>query len=649
MNCQSIVIILLWFCEHGESFQAVQTSAFFRYQNYGIVRIKPTPLPKNAFLPSRRLRRSTQSPSLPRKSSSASSALSISPMDIISGETITSSLSTLHDMWITNAAAESVSQAAPDAFGSLGHDIFVFLTASVIVVPLCKYLNISSVLGFLAVGCLIGPYGLEIFSNSESDIQLGDLGILFLLFNEGLSLSPDRIKELGRFTGLGAFQLFVSIGLFFVGVFWGGPIILNLAAQAGLPLDFPLIKPVVENPIESFVIAAAGALSSSAFVLPVLKQKDWEEQPEGISGLSILLLQDLAVAPLLVVIPLLAGSGPQSAFELTLLIFNATIGFGAVLAAGSYILRYVFDIVAATRSTETFVAAALLVAAGMGQTADYLGLSASTGAFAAGVLLAGNKYRAQIQADIKPFEGILLGIFFITAGAELDPSIVVNEWPILFAGVTSFILVKAGIIFSSGPSLGLTKGQAARVALTLAGGGEFALVLLQLAQDEGILPLKLTKVLIASVIISMSLTPLLGEIASWAGNTLETSTTSETSKDKADLFDQIDSDRSGTISLEELREVLVKLKYPYSSIAEIFAGFDTDGNGVIDREEWKEGVASGLLAEALSKDSKEALQTDATFTDDAIVILGYGETGKSILNLLQTSRKDIDGRVICKF
>jgi Kef-type K+ transport system membrane component KefB/voltage-gated potassium channel Kch len=574
------------------------------------------------------------------------SALSAIPLDL--SHDITSSISSL---WV---ATESASASRGSEFEALGHDIFVFLAASVLVVPLCKKLNLSPVLGFIATGCVIGPFGFELFSNTEGDVQLGDLGILFLLFNEGLCLSPDRIKELGRFTGLGIFQLLLSMGFLFVATFWGGPVVLQYTQEAGIPLDFNLLNPVVENPIESFVIAAAGALSSSAFVLPVLKQKNWEERPEGIAGLSILLLQDLAVAPLLVIIPLLAGAGPSTSVELGTLVAKATVGFGVVLAAGSYVLRYVFDIVAATRSTETFVAAALLVAVGMGQTADYLGLSASTGAFAAGVLLAGNKYRAQIQADIKPFEGILLGIFFMTAGAELDPSIVINEWPVLLAGISAFIFIKAAIIFASGPALGLTKGQAARVSLTLAGGGEFALVLLQLAQGLGVLPNQLAKLLTASVVISMSLTPLLGELGAFAGNVID-SVSNEvrddglTAEEEADLFDQIDTDRSGSITLDELREVLVKLKYSYASIADVFLSFDTDGDGLIDRYEWDEGIASGLLAESLNTDSKDALRTDETFTEDALVIIGYGEVGKSIFNLLQTSecKSYCQGRVVC--
>eukprot|EP00532_Pseudo-nitzschia_australis_P016073 CAMPEP_0168259838 /NCGR_PEP_ID=MMETSP0141_2-20121125/7985_1 /TAXON_ID=44445 /ORGANISM="Pseudo-nitzschia australis, Strain 10249 10 AB" /LENGTH=948 /DNA_ID=CAMNT_0008197399 /DNA_START=230 /DNA_END=3076 /DNA_ORIENTATION=+ len=548
----------------------------------------------------------------------------------------------LQELSSSSSATEVVAPPAEEA--SLGRDVFVFLVASVFVVPLCKSLKITPVLGFLLVGCVLGPYGLGVFENSEQDMVLGDFGILFLLFNEGLSLSPERIKELGRFTGLGAFQLIISGGLIFLGSILAGPIVVEYALEIGLPVNNELLKPLFDNPIESFCIASAGALSSSAFVLPFLKEKDWEERPEGIAGLSILLLQDLSVAPLLVALPLLAGgpSAPQSALDLGILVSKATVGFGAVLIAGSYFLRYVFDVVASARSTETFVAASLLVAVGMGQVADYLGLSATTGAFAAGVLLASNRYRAQIQADIKPFEGILLGIFFITAGANLDPMLVLGEWPTLTAGILIFILTKSGIIFASGPSLGLTTAESARVALVLSGGGEFAFVVFQLAQDLGILPDKIANLLIASVIISMSLTPLLGEIGAVAGNFIESKAgviraDGLTMEEEIELFDKIDIDQSGTIDMEELREALVKLDFSYPAIAEVFERFDTNSDGVISREEWKVGTESGVLSEACNRDTMDSALTssnDLSFSDDAIIICGFGEVGQELYRML---------------
>ena len=404
---------------------------------------------------------------------------------------------------------------------SLGSDVLIFLAASTFVVPLSRLAGISPVLGFLAIGCAIGPYGLQLFSDSQADVELGDFGILFLLFVEGLNLSPEKLRELGAFFRLGAFQLILSAALFFFGTLIGGPLILPTVENLGIPLDDAILRPILSSPVESFCIAAAGALSSSAFVLPVLKQKNWEASPDGIAALSILLLQDLAVAPLLVVLPLVAGTGPQDPQTLGLLAAKATFGFGAVLWACSYLLRLAFELVASARSTETFVAATLLVAVGMGRAAEELGLSATTGAFAAGVLLAGNKFRAQIQADIKPFEGILLGVFFMTAGANLDPQLVLREWPTLSVGIVAFIVTKAAVLFAAGPALGLARAEAAKVALLLAGGGEFAFVVFKLAKDLGVLPDELGKLLTASVIISMSLTPLLGEVAGWVADRIE--------------------------------------------------------------------------------------------------------------------------------
>lgn len=629
--------------DSAESFTVWSNERCYRHNNPPQHRFTPSGRPHEPFVPTCGIVRKYKT--LRRGKSQLNNAV-IPSMDTIH-EAITSfSFTAFYHSIMADAAsysspsAASVAAAADmDPQGSLGRDVFVFLIVSVIVVPLCKTLKITPVLGFLLVGCAIGPYGVKVFSNNEADLQLGDFGILFLLFNEGLSLTPERIKELGRFTGLGVFQLLISIGCLFLGSVLGGPILVKYIQEIGLPLDLKILKPIFENPVSAFCIASAGALSSSAFVLPFLKQKGWEERPEGIAGLSILLLQDLAVAPLLVVLPLLAGSGPQSAIELAVLVFKATIGFGAVLVAGSYGLRFVFDIVASSRSTETFVAAALLVALGMGQVADVLGLSASTGAFAAGVLLAGNKYRAQIQADIKPFEGILLGIFFITAGANLDPKVVVQEWPTLFAGIGVFIAVKAGIIFATGPSLGLTKGQSARVALALAGGGEFAFVLFQLAEDLGVLPTSLAKILTASVIISMSLTPFLGEIGSIAGNIIESQSGSIradglTFDEELSLFDRIDVNQSGTIDLEELRQALIGLGFSFGSIAEVFCKFDTNGDGSIDREEWRIGVESGVLAEACSLGTSYMPTADISFSDDAIVICGFGEVGQALCRML---------------
>jgi Kef-type K+ transport system membrane component KefB/Ca2+-binding EF-hand superfamily protein len=532
---------------------------------------------------------------------------------------------------------------------NLGHDILTFLLATVVTIPLSRSLNINPTLSFLLIGCLLGPYNLHLFSNNEADLELGDFGILFLLFNEGLTLSADRIKALTAFSKLGLFQIMSSMALFFFGTLIGGPFILQMV-ESFIPIDDGLLRPILSNPVQAFLISSAGALSSSAFVLPVLKSKGWASKKEGISGLSILLLQDLAVAPLLVLLPVLAGSGPQTATDFGILIIKAVFGFGGVLVAGRYMLKYIFDVVAEAKSTETFVAAAVLVVIAMGQVADILGLSASTGAFAAGVLLAGNKYRPQIQADIKPFEGILLGIFFMTAGAELDPGVVLQEWPTLIVGISAFLVTKSLVLFASGPALGLSRAEAARVALTLSGGGEFSFVLFKVAQQLGVLPDPLHKLLTASVIISMSLTPVLGDWAEKVGDIIEKIENegkpqyiweSMSREEKGLLFDECDTDKNGSIDLDELRTVLIKLNLPINTIAEVFAAFDKNGDNEISKEEWIAGCNAGLLESALSS-AADYIATGIDFKNDAIVICGFGKMGRSVYTMLREARR-IDG------
>lgn len=552
----------------------------------------------------------------------------------------------------------NIEEIRQSTINGLGHDILTFLLVTVVTLPLSRSLNVNPILSFLAAGCVLGPHGLQIFSNNEADLQLGDFGILFLLFNEGLSLSFERIDRLKQFGNLGVIQIMISMAAFFFGTLLIGPFALQYLEPV-IPLDDGLLRPILSNPVQAFCIASAGALSSSAFVLPVLKEKNWEDRQEGIAGLSILLLQDLAVAPLLVILPVLSGSGPQTAPEFGILIAKAVFGFGGVLIAGRYILSYVFELVATARSTETFVAAALLVVIGMGQIADLLGLSASTGAFAAGVLLAGNKFRPQIQADIKPFEGILLGIFFLTAGAELDPVTVLQEWPTLLTGIIAFIITKAAVLFASGPALGLNKGESARVALTLAGGGEFSFVLFTLAKELNVLPDALIKLLTASVILSMTLTPILGDIGDAAGNFLEQYEEESAIKnmnvmsteEALKLFSDTDIDDSGEISLEELRTALVKLNVPYATIAEIFALFDTNNDNVISEEEWLTGVEAGLWDKALRlavapNDIVVKSKESDSFLVDSYVICGFGNVGKSVYTLLEGTGANKDGSVV---
>lgn len=546
---------------------------------------------------------------------------------------------------------------------AVGHDLIIFLTICVVAAPLSTALNISPVLLYLAFGLVSGPHGMGILrGNEEVGFELGDFGILFLLFVEGLNLSPERLRELGSFFSLGATQLLLSVGVIFFGLFLGGPLLFQVVSNPNVPID-PLLVQLLEQPVVAFAIAAAGTLSSSAFVLPILKEKGWEDRPDGIAALSILLLQDLAVAPLLVILPLIANveggvsaagdcGGGADPIVLGILAFKATVVFGAVLALASVALRRVFQVVASSRSSQSFVAASLLVAVGMGVVSDFLGLSSTTGAFAAGVLLAESGYRAQIEADIQPFEGILLGVFFITAGSALDPHTVIDCWPTLLVGIMSFLLIKFGVIYSGGGALGLSRADAARVGLLLAGGGEFAFVIFNLAQQNNMFPESLGQLLTASVIISMALTPLLGELAEYVGNKLDVQEAVEAKEqwfggedgssiaydvgiiDESKIreaFSRFDKDGNGVITAVELQNIFTTIGetdgegrfLSLDQVKSIIRRFDDNSDGNLQYEEF----AQLWMAKRRSAMSQESLRR-------AVVVCGYNEVGQQLCSIL---------------
>ena len=549
------------------------------------------------------------------------------------------------------------------SLSAIGHDLLLFLAAAVVVDPLGKILGVTPVLLYLLLGFVAGPYGLSLFnSGTEVDSEIGDFGILFLLFVEGLNLSPERLKALGSFFSLGATQLILSLGFIFFGLFFGGPYVLPFVQDVRVPIDPNLIT-LLEKPVIAFSIASAGALSSSAFVLPILKEKGWEKGSDGIAALSILLLQDLAVAPILVILPLIAdyytggASATQDHLALVVLVAKATLGFGTVLALASVALRRIFQLVARFGSSQTFVATSLLVAVGMGIVADYLGLSSTTGAFAAGVLLAESGYRAQIEADIKPFESILLGVFFVTAGASLDPQTVVDQWPALLAGVSAFVLVKFGVVLAAGQfALGLTRADAVRVAFLLAGGGEFAFVIFKLARNLEVLPNDLAKLLTASVVISMSLTPVLGELASWSGALIQdlednakrsegdkfedydVNLTSEVRIRQA--FESFDDDGNGAISVSELRQVLTKpgtanTLLTIDEVKAIVRRFDEDNDGELQFDEFAALWTAKRRATIQKLETKRETDEVTQILINAVVVCGYGEIAQQLCAMLK--------------
>ncbi len=417
-----------------------------------------------------------------------------------------------------NAASTVPEEATRLVLGSLGMDILIFLAASVLVTTLSNALNVTPILGYLIIGAVLGPNGVDMFSNTQAGVELGDFGILFLLFSEGLEVTTNRLRKLANYLPLGMAQISLTTGCITAAL---------LLLGRYIPINHGLLN--INDPVQACILAITCSLSTSAFIFPVLKERGWEEEQSGAAATTILLLQDLLVAPLLVLLPYLVSSGPTDFTAIGFLTAKATIGFGSVIFAGSIFLRGLFRLVSQTRSSETFVALCLLVSAGMGEIAKTLGLTDTAGAFAAGVLLANTNYRAQIQADILPFKGILLGIFFMDAGSNFDLNLVMQEWPTVFIGALALIGIKALTLAAATrvprsiePNR-LPTVDAIRISILLAGGGEFAFVVLALAEKIGVVSDYLLGLLTAIVLVTMGVTPILGDLAETASESFASS------------------------------------------------------------------------------------------------------------------------------
>lgn len=422
------------------------------------------------------------------------------------------------------AGADAVSGAIAEETKSLdplGNDLLIFLCATIGIVPLFKQLNASPVLGFLTAGLVMGPAGLKLFSDLGDMQALADFGVLFLLFEQGLELTVERLKALSRFAfGMGTLQVLLTTVAFFTFPFVGGVEFLERIVRS----DPSLVE--ITRFDEAFVVGAALSLSSSAFVLKILQEKNQLSSRYGSAALGILLLQDIAVVPLLVLLPIIETSGASVSLNDQLMLVGATflkafLGLGGILLVGGTVVRALFSVVATSKSSETFVALCLLVALGTGALTDALGLSSTLGAFTAGTLLAESNYRTQIETDIKPFRGLLLGLFFLTTGASVEPTVIQQEWPTVLALLGGLVIFKAVIITLLGPLFKLSKSESVRTGLLLSGGGEFAFVVLTLADKLDVIPNQLAKILVGVVVLSMALTPTLSKVGDFMAGYIE--------------------------------------------------------------------------------------------------------------------------------
>ena len=367
------------------------------------------------------------------------------------------------------------------------HDVLVFLVAAVVVVPAFQRLRTSPVLGYLAAGILVGPHGLAIVRDSESAHTLAEFGVVFLLFMIGLELSVERLRLLGRYVfGLGALQVTIT-GCLIGGIAWT----LGATGEAAI------------------IIGGGLALSSTAFVLQLLIERGERATPFGNISFAVLLFQDLAIVPLLMLVTLLGEGEGSFIKQLGLAVVEATVALVLVVGVARLIVRPVYRIIAETRSSELFVATSLLVVLGTGWLVSLVGISMALGAFLAGLMLSDSEYRHQVEADIRPFRGILLGLFFMTVGMSIDINLIHSELAQITLLVVGLMVGKSIVTAALCRGFGLPVGDSVRVGLLLSQGGEFGFIVFLTASALGLLATETTQILLASVTLTMVATPVM--------------------------------------------------------------------------------------------------------------------------------------------
>lgn len=393
-------------------------------------------------------------------------------------------------------------------------EAIIFLVTAGVVVPLFHRLRISPVLGFIGAGALLGPFGLgrladtvpwlSIFTigNRSEIAHLAEFGVIFLMFMIGVELSWERLRILRRLVfGLGSAQVLAS------------SLVIGIILFA---LDVPLAA--------SVIVGLALALSSTAVVLPVLAEQKRLNTPAGRASFAVLLFQDLAVAPMLFAIAVLGRSdGADVGGALAIALGQAAIALVLIVVAGRLALRPLFQLVARTRSPELFMAACLLVIVATALTAAVSGLSMTLGAFVAGLLLAETEYRRAIEATIDPFKGLLLGVFFVSVGMNLDPAQLMAAPKTILGLSIGLILIKGAVILVAARFLRIPRGVALEAALLLGPGGEFAFVLIGGAIAGGLVPDGLGQAALIVTTVTMIAIPGLASLARRLGKRMSRS------------------------------------------------------------------------------------------------------------------------------
>ncbi|WP_340160688.1 monovalent cation:proton antiporter-2 (CPA2) family protein [uncultured Hoeflea sp.] len=377
----------------------------------------------------------------------------------------------------------------------------VLLCGAVVAAPLFKKIGLGTVLGYLAAGIVIGPL-LRIISDGEEILHFAELGVVLLLFIIGLELKPSRLWQLRRdIFGLGLMQVLVSaLALIAAAVVFGA------------------------QPWPAAVVIGFGlALSSTAFGIQILEERGDLNTRYGQQSFSILLFQDLAIVPILALVPLVAPVTSDGGGSILTDIAITVGAIVALLAAGKYLLNPLFQVIAGTGAKEAMIAAALFVVLASGSLMQFAGLSMAMGAFIAGVMLAESAYRHELEADIEPFRGILLGLFFMAVGLSLDLSVISENIVLILISVPVLMVIKALVIYGACRAFGSDHNTSIQIAGLLPQGGEFGFVIFSAAAAAGVFSQSTASLLVAIVTISMALTPL----AAWLASRLMRETTDE--------------------------------------------------------------------------------------------------------------------------
>ncbi len=360
----------------------------------------------------------------------------------------------------------------------------IFLSAAVIAVPLAQRFGMGSVLGYLLAGVLIGPWGLRLISDVDAILHFAELGVVLLLFLIGLELNPKKLWQMrGPILGLGGAQVVVTT-----------VVISSIISLFGLSMQ------------TSLVIGMGLALSSTAIALRVIEEQGLNGTETGQSGFAVLLFQDIAVIPMLAILPLLAGGQNVGSWFDALMVVASII---ALLIGGHFLLRPLFRFVVMSGVRELFTVAALLVVLGISVVMQKLGLSMALGTFLAGVLLAESEYRHELEIAIEPFKGLLLGLFFIAVGMAVNLGLLALQPVEILAAVFALIIVKGLVLYVLARASRVREKARSRMAAILSQGGEFAFVIFTAASQEGILNKEQVAFLLVVVSLSMVTTPLL--------------------------------------------------------------------------------------------------------------------------------------------